>query len=84
MYFYCNHHSSLFYYLEFVGGLETFLKNLSSILDIFHATFLVSYSAPCACNNNSVVVVKLEQPRPTLFAIDLRTRRVHARSCEVS
>ena len=29
--FYCNHHSSLFYYLEFVGGLETFLKNLFGV-----------------------------------------------------
>ena len=40
MYFYCNHHSSLFYYLEFVCGLETFLMNLSSVWDTFHVGFL--------------------------------------------
>ena len=67
MYFYCNH-SNLFYYLEFVGGCETFLKNLSSVWDIFHVGFFCS--APRGCNNNSIAVVKLEQPRPTLFAID--------------
>ena len=63
MCFYCNHHSSLFYYLEFVGGLETFLKNLSSIWDIFLVGFLASCSAPYGCNNNSIAVVKLEQAR---------------------
>ena len=76
MYLYCNHHSSLFYYLEFVGGLETFLKNLSSVWDIFHVSFLPSCSATCVCNNKSIAVVKLEQLRPTLFAVDLRTRRL--------
>ena len=63
--------SSLFYYLEFVGGLETFLKYLSSVWDIFHVGFLASCSAPCGCNNNSIAVVKLELSRPNLFAIDL-------------
>ena len=82
MYFYRNRHSSLFYYLEIVGGLETFLKNLA-IWDIFHVSFLASCSAPCGCNNNSIAVVKWEQPRPTLFAIVLQTRRLHARRCEV-
>ena len=51
VFFYCNHNSSLFYYLEFVGGLETVLKNLSNVWDIFHVGFLVSCSAPCGFNN---------------------------------
>ena len=78
MYFYCNHHSSLFYYLEFVGGLGTFLKNLSSVWDIFNVGFLASCSAPCGCHNNSIAEAKLEQPHPKLLAIDLQTRRVRA------
>ena len=57
LYIYCNRHSSLFYYLGFVGGLETFLKNLSSVWDIFHVGFLASCSAPCGCSNNSIAVV---------------------------
>ena len=76
MYFYCNHHSSLFYYFEFVGGLETFLKNLSSGWDMFYVGFIASCSAPCGCKNNSIVMVKLEQSHPILFAIDLQTRSV--------
>ena len=83
MSFYCNHHSSLFFYLEFVGSLETFLKNLSSVWDIFHVGFLASCSVPSGCNNNSIAVVELELPHPNLFAIDLGTRRVCARSCEL-
>ena len=69
MYFYCNHHSSLFYYHEFVGGLETFLKNPSSIWYIFQVGFLASCSAPCGCNNNSIAVVKSEQPRTTFLRL---------------
>ena len=69
MFFYCIHHSSLFYYLEFVCGLETFLKNLSSVWDFFHVGFLASSSAPCGCNKNSIAVVKLEQPRPIFLQL---------------
>ena len=59
IFFYCNHLSSLFYYLDFVGSLETFLMNLSSVWDIFHVGVLASYSAPFGCNNKSIAVVKL-------------------------
>ena len=40
------YHSCLFFYLRFVGGLETFLKNLSIVWDIFRVGFSASCSAP--------------------------------------